>query len=80
MRLHQLVFLDLFFSYICISDVVQIYREGLSARSVSNSDEIQIRIDLINADLDKEVTDLRRMISQLKNVKKLCLSLLLFFS
>ncbi|OVA15259.1 hypothetical protein BVC80_5g49 [Macleaya cordata] len=43
-------------------------REGLSTRAVSNSDEIQLRIDPMNADLDDEITGLRTKITQLKTV------------
>ncbi|OVA03498.1 hypothetical protein BVC80_8325g10 [Macleaya cordata] len=41
-------------------------REGLSTRAVSNSDEIQLRIDPMHADLDEEITGLHRKITQLK--------------
>ncbi|KAG1342298.1 bet1-like protein [Cocos nucifera] len=43
-------------------------REGLTARTVSSSDEIQLRIDPIHGDLDDEITGLRRQIKQLKGV------------
>ncbi|RWR89971.1 bet1-like protein [Cinnamomum micranthum f. kanehirae] len=43
-------------------------REGLSTRSVGNSDEIQLRIDPIHGDLDEEIDGLRGKIKQLKTV------------
>nr|XP_010942645.1 bet1-like protein At4g14600 [Elaeis guineensis] len=43
-------------------------REGLTARTVASSDEIQLRIDPIHGDLDDEITGLRRQIKQLKGV------------
>ncbi|XP_057972490.1 bet1-like protein At4g14600 [Malania oleifera] len=43
-------------------------REGLSARAVSGSEEIQLRIDPLHADLDEEITGLRRKVGLLKNV------------
>lgn len=43
-------------------------REGLSTRQVANSDEIQLRIDPVHADLDEEVTGLHTKIRQLKHV------------
>ncbi|XP_057974108.1 bet1-like protein At4g14600 [Malania oleifera] len=43
-------------------------REGLSTRPVAHSDEIQLRIDPVHADLDEEVTGLRKQIRQLRNV------------
>ncbi|KAF8377338.1 hypothetical protein HHK36_030715 [Tetracentron sinense] len=43
-------------------------REGLSTRAVANSDEIQLRIDPMHADLDEEITGLHRKITQLKSV------------
>ncbi|KAJ4701411.1 Bet1-like protein [Melia azedarach] len=43
-------------------------RDGLSTRPVAGSDEIQLRIDPINADLDDEITGLRSQVRQLRNV------------
>ncbi|XP_031282669.1 bet1-like protein At4g14600 [Pistacia vera] len=43
-------------------------REGLSTRPVAGSDEIQLRIDPMNADLDDEITGLRSQVRQLRNV------------
>ncbi|XP_012081636.1 bet1-like protein At1g29060 [Jatropha curcas] len=43
-------------------------REGLSARTVGNSDEVQVRIDPVHADLDEEILGLHKQVSQLKNV------------
>ncbi|XP_008806380.2 bet1-like protein At4g14600 [Phoenix dactylifera] len=43
-------------------------REGLTARPVASSDEIQLRIDPIHGELDDEITGLRRQIGQLKGV------------
>ncbi|KAF8370035.1 hypothetical protein HHK36_003947 [Tetracentron sinense] len=43
-------------------------REGLSTRVAANSDEIQLRIDPMHADLDEEITGLHRKITQLKSV------------
>ncbi|KAH7573946.1 hypothetical protein JRO89_XS03G0230500 [Xanthoceras sorbifolium] len=43
-------------------------REGLSTRPVYGSDEIQLRIDPMNADLDHEITGLRSQVRQLRNV------------
>ncbi|ESR47129.1 Bet1-like protein [Citrus sinensis] len=43
-------------------------REGLSTRPVAGSDEIQLRIDPVNADLDDEITGLRSQVKQLRNV------------
>ncbi|KDP29742.1 hypothetical protein JCGZ_18677 [Jatropha curcas] len=48
-------------------------REGLSARTVGNSDEVQVRIDPVHADLDEEILGLHKQVSQLKNV---CVELL----
>ncbi|KAK9004319.1 hypothetical protein V6N11_002121 [Hibiscus sabdariffa] len=44
--------------------------QGLSARPVSNSDEIQLRIDPIHADLDEEISVLHKQVTQLKNVAR----------
>ncbi|XP_022773108.1 bet1-like protein At4g14600 isoform X1 [Durio zibethinus] len=43
-------------------------REGLSTRPVASSDEIQLRIDPIHADLDDEITGLRSQVKLLRNV------------
>ncbi|XP_076884680.1 bet1-like protein At4g14600 [Bidens hawaiensis] len=43
-------------------------REGLSTRPVTNSDEIQLHIDPMHADLDDEINGLRKQVKQLKNV------------
>uniref|UniRef100_A0A2P2JE87 Bet1-like protein At4g14600 isoform X1 n=2 Tax=Rhizophora mucronata TaxID=61149 RepID=A0A2P2JE87_RHIMU len=43
-------------------------REGLSARAVANSDEVQVRIDPVHAELDEEILGLHRQVSQLKQV------------
>ncbi|KAJ9670198.1 hypothetical protein PVL29_026627 [Vitis rotundifolia] len=43
-------------------------REGLSARPVANSDEIQLRIDPVHADLDEEITGLHKKVTMLKTV------------
>ncbi|GAY41529.1 hypothetical protein CUMW_060190 [Citrus unshiu] len=43
-------------------------REGLTTRPVAGSDEIQLRIDPVNADLDDEITGLRSQVKQLRNV------------
>lgn len=43
-------------------------REGLTTRAATGSDEIQLRIDPLNADLDDEITGLRKQIRQLKGV------------
>uniref|UniRef100_A0A5B6YMW9 t-SNARE coiled-coil homology domain-containing protein n=1 Tax=Davidia involucrata TaxID=16924 RepID=A0A5B6YMW9_DAVIN len=43
-------------------------REGLSTRPVASSDEIQLRIDPMHADLDDEITGLRKHVRQLRNV------------
>eukprot|EP00262_Sarcandra_glabra_P002282 TRINITY_DN1255_c0_g1_i1.p1 TRINITY_DN1255_c0_g1~~TRINITY_DN1255_c0_g1_i1.p1 ORF type:complete len:132 (-),score=10.51 TRINITY_DN1255_c0_g1_i1:170-565(-) len=43
-------------------------REGLSARSVSSSDEIQLRIDPMHADLDEQISGLHGQITRLKSV------------
>lgn len=43
-------------------------REGLSTRPVASSDEIQLRIDPMHADLDDEISGLRRQVRQLRNV------------
>ncbi|KAL5982345.1 hypothetical protein ACLOJK_016416 [Asimina triloba] len=42
-------------------------REGI-ARAAANSDEIQLRIDPMHADLDEEIVGLRTKLSQLKSV------------
>ncbi|RVX23285.1 Bet1-like protein [Vitis vinifera] len=44
-------------------------REGLSARPVANSDEIQLRIDPVHADLDEEITGLHKKVTMLKTVR-----------
>lgn len=49
-------------------------REGLSTRPVAGSDEIQLRIDPIHADLDDEITGLRSQVKLLRNVNFLFLS------
>ncbi|KAK8623502.1 hypothetical protein V6N13_118385 [Hibiscus sabdariffa] len=43
-------------------------REGLSTRPVASSDEIQLRIDPMHADLDDEITSLHSHVKQLRNV------------
>ncbi|KAI3819865.1 hypothetical protein L1987_13717 [Smallanthus sonchifolius] len=43
-------------------------REGLSTRQGAGSDEIQLRIDPMHADLDDEISGLRKQVRQLKNV------------
>ncbi|XP_042508253.1 bet1-like protein At4g14600 [Macadamia integrifolia] len=43
-------------------------REGLSTRPVSNSNEVQVQIDPVHADLDQEIVGLHRKVKQLKNV------------
>ncbi|KAK1322536.1 Bet1-like protein [Acorus calamus] len=43
-------------------------REGVSARSGTNSDEIQLRIDPMHADLDEEINGLYGKVRQLRNV------------
>ncbi|CAI9291691.1 unnamed protein product [Lactuca saligna] len=43
-------------------------REGLSTRPVTNSDEIQLRIDPVHADLDDHIGGLYKQVRQLKNV------------
>ncbi|KAD6119550.1 hypothetical protein E3N88_10821 [Mikania micrantha] len=43
-------------------------REGLSTRQGTGSDEIQLRIDPMHADLDDEISGLRKQVKQLKNV------------
>nr|DAD24206.1 TPA_asm: hypothetical protein HUJ06_025669 [Nelumbo nucifera] len=43
-------------------------REGLSTRSVPNSNEIQLQIDPMHGDLDEEITGLHRKLRQLKTV------------
>ncbi|KAH1082617.1 hypothetical protein J1N35_022378 [Gossypium stocksii] len=42
--------------------------QGLSARPAGNSDEIQLRIDPVHADLDEEISGLRKQVTQLKHV------------
>lgn len=56
-----------YISFTCLI-VVGAYREGLSTRPVAGSDEIQLRIDPVNADLDDEITGLRSQVKQLRNV------------
>ncbi|CAL9101569.1 unnamed protein product [Musa textilis] len=43
-------------------------REGLISRNAASSDEIQLRIDPMHADLDEEIDGLHRKIRQLKGV------------
>ncbi|KAJ8479985.1 hypothetical protein OPV22_023712 [Ensete ventricosum] len=43
-------------------------REGLISRPAASSDEIQLRIDPMHADLDEEIDGLHRKIRQLKGV------------
>ncbi|KAK8971464.1 Bet1-like protein [Platanthera guangdongensis] len=43
-------------------------REGLSARSSSGADEIQLRIDPMHEELDEQITGLHSKIRQLKGV------------
>ncbi|XVF59071.1 hypothetical protein PTKIN_Ptkin07bG0245400 [Pterospermum kingtungense] len=42
--------------------------QGLSARPMANTDEIQLRIDPIHADLDEEISGLHKQVTQLKHV------------
>uniref|UniRef100_A0A803LUV6 t-SNARE coiled-coil homology domain-containing protein n=2 Tax=Chenopodium quinoa TaxID=63459 RepID=A0A803LUV6_CHEQI len=42
--------------------------DGLSTRQVGNSDEIQLRIDPMHADLDDEIIGLTSQVRRLKNV------------
>lgn len=42
-------------------------REGFSTRAVARSDEIQLRIDSVHADLDDEINGFRRQVRQLRN-------------
>lgn len=42
--------------------------DGLSTRQVGTSDEIQLRIDPMHADLDNEIMGLRSQVKKLKNV------------
>ncbi|XVF15267.1 hypothetical protein REPUB_Repub09cG0136300 [Reevesia pubescens] len=42
--------------------------QGLCARPVTNSDEIQLRIDPIHADLDDQILGLHKQVTQLKHV------------
>eukprot|EP00257_Ricinus_communis_P023696 XP_015583746.1 bet1-like protein At4g14600 isoform X2 [Ricinus communis] len=39
-------------------------REGLSARPVANSEEVQLRIDPVHADLDQEILGLHKQVAQ----------------
>lgn len=43
-------------------------REGLSTRPVASSEEIQLRIDPMHADLDDEITGLRTQVRKLRHV------------
>ncbi|PON84783.1 Target SNARE coiled-coil domain containing protein [Trema orientale] len=43
-------------------------KEGLSARPVGTSDEIQLRIDPLHGDLDEEITGLHSQVRRLKAV------------
>ncbi|GMY07004.1 bet1-like protein At4g14600 [Fagus crenata] len=43
-------------------------REGLSTRTASSSDEIQLRIDPMHADMDDEITGLRSQVKKLRHV------------
>ncbi|XP_062165301.1 bet1-like protein At4g14600 [Alnus glutinosa] len=43
-------------------------REGLSTRPGASSDEIQLRIDPMHADLDEEITGLRSQVRKLRHV------------
>ncbi|OAY58076.1 bet1-like protein At4g14600 [Manihot esculenta] len=43
-------------------------RQGLSTRPVAGSDEIQLRIDPMQADFDDEISCLRSQVRQLRNV------------
>ncbi|XP_059633228.1 bet1-like protein At4g14600 [Cornus florida] len=43
-------------------------REGLSTRPAAISDEIQLRIDPMHADVDDEISGLRKQVRQLRNV------------
>ncbi|TYI01908.1 hypothetical protein ES332_A11G232100v1 [Gossypium tomentosum] len=44
--------------------------QGLCARPVGNSDEIQLRIDPVHADLDEEISGLHKQVTQLKHVAR----------
>ncbi|RYR47504.1 hypothetical protein Ahy_A07g033435 isoform A [Arachis hypogaea] len=46
-------------------------REGLSTRPAASSDEIQLRIDPMDMDLDHEITGLRGQVKKLRNDLKL---------
>ncbi|XP_024027943.1 bet1-like protein At1g29060 [Morus notabilis] len=43
-------------------------REGLSARPVGSSDEVQLRIDPLHGDLDEEISGLHSQVRRLKAV------------
>ncbi|WCJ31953.1 Target SNARE coiled-coil domain protein [Euphorbia peplus] len=43
-------------------------REGLSSRQVANSEEVQLRIDPLHADLDHQILGLHQQVTLLKNV------------
>ncbi|KAF3546418.1 hypothetical protein DY000_02008878 [Brassica cretica] len=44
-------------------------KDGLSTRTATGSEEIQLRIDPMHSDLDDEITGLHGQVRQLKNVK-----------
>ncbi|WOH07032.1 hypothetical protein DCAR_0626461 [Daucus carota subsp. sativus] len=44
------------------------YREGLTTRSGTNADEIQLRIDPMHSDLDDHITGLHSQVRMLRNV------------
>lgn len=43
-------------------------REGLSSRSNPQSEQLHLRVDPINGDLDEEIDGLHHKVSQLKNI------------
>ncbi|CAG7899129.1 unnamed protein product, partial [Brassica rapa] len=43
-------------------------RDGLSTRTATGSEEIQLRIDPMHSDLDDEITGLHGQVRQLKNI------------
>ena len=55
------------------------FREGLSTRPAASSDEIQLRIDPMHADLDDEITGLRSQVRRLRNVCTPFIFYLLFY-
>lgn len=49
----------------CVCFVI---REGLSTRSGTNTDEIQLRIDPMHSDLDDHISGLHSQVKMLRNV------------